>query len=359
MAQVINVLKCKNMGAIAQMAKHNLRLGNIKDNVDVSKTKDNVYFVGSSNMDVLKAVDDRLEGLKYRKDANKVVNLVFSASHDEFKNMNSDQVGAWAEDAVNYCKQKFGEKNILYAVLHKDELTPHLHISFTPIVDNKLRSNIWFDGPKKLQEFRKEVYNKVSKQYGFKEFKAADPNTNSLATADEIKEFYNDLHNLEKVSKSLDADIAKVQKLPKFSLNVQKLFKELLPSIQNIVSFSKATYRKNKKLDAENKKALERIKSLNAQVEKANNSLNKFDGLEFLKNLNYADLVAVKEYSKELEKNRQLDNEKRLRIQSQKNNQQFAESYKKNVTADESDKEKQTIKRNVPAPKFTPKPKIS
>jgi hypothetical protein len=27
MAQVINVLKCKNMGAIAQMAKHNLRLG--------------------------------------------------------------------------------------------------------------------------------------------------------------------------------------------------------------------------------------------------------------------------------------------------------------------------------------------
>ena len=131
-----------------------------------------------------------------------------------------------------------------------------------------------------------------------------------------------------------------------------------MPSIQNIVSFSKATYRKNKKLDAENKKALEKISSLNAQIEKAKNSLNKLEGLEFLKNLNYADLVAVKEYSKELENNRQLENERKLRIQSQKASKQFADSYKKNVT-DESDKEKQTIKKNVPAPKFTPQaPKI-
>lgn len=358
MAQVINVLKCKNFGAIAQIAKHNLRLGNIKDNVDTSKTKDNVFYVGSSKMDVLKAVDDRLEGLKYRKDANKVVNLVFSASKDEFDAMTNDQVKAWAEDAVSYCKEKFGEKNILYAVLHQDELTPHLHVSFTPILDNKLRSNVWFDGPKLLQEFRKDVFNKVNKQYGFKEFKSADPNSLTVATADNIKEFYNDLHNLEKVSKSLDADIAKVQKLPKWSFNVQKVFRELLPSIQNIVAFSKATYRKNKKLDLENKKALERINSLNAQIEKAKNTLGKFEGLEFLKNLNYADLVAVKEYSKELENNRQLENEKKLRIQSQKASKQFADSYKKNVTDDESDKEKQTIKKNVPAPKFTPKPKM-
>ena len=46
----------------------------------------------------------------------------------------------------NYCtefiKQKFGEKNTIYATIHHDEATPHIHIGFVPItqIERKYRS---------------------------------------------------------------------------------------------------------------------------------------------------------------------------------------------------------------------------
>ena len=42
-----------------------------------------------------------------------------------------------------------------------------MHISFVPIVDKKLRSNVYFDGPAKISRFRQEVYE-INKKYGFK-----------------------------------------------------------------------------------------------------------------------------------------------------------------------------------------------
>ncbi len=46
----------------------------------------------------------------------------------------------------NYCtdfiKQKFGEKNTIYATIHHDETTPHVHIGFVPVtkIERKYRS---------------------------------------------------------------------------------------------------------------------------------------------------------------------------------------------------------------------------
>lgn len=46
----------------------------------------------------------------------------------------------------NYCtdfiKQKFGEKNVVYATIHHDETTPHVHIGFVPVtkIERKYRS---------------------------------------------------------------------------------------------------------------------------------------------------------------------------------------------------------------------------
>lgn len=46
----------------------------------------------------------------------------------------------------NYCtefiKQKFGEKNIVYATIHHDETTPHVHVGFVPVtqIERKYRS---------------------------------------------------------------------------------------------------------------------------------------------------------------------------------------------------------------------------
>ncbi len=52
-----------------------------------------------------------------------------------------------------YC-QDFGEKNIINAVVHKDENTPHIHIDFVPVVTGKY--NPESRGVKELEEWKKE-----------------------------------------------------------------------------------------------------------------------------------------------------------------------------------------------------------
>ena len=43
---------------------------------------------------------------------------------------------------TNFIKEKFGEKNVVYATIHHDETTPHIHIGFVPVtkIERKYRS---------------------------------------------------------------------------------------------------------------------------------------------------------------------------------------------------------------------------
>lgn len=43
---------------------------------------------------------------------------------------------------TNFIKEKFGEKNVVYATIHHDETTPHVHIGFVPVskIERKYRS---------------------------------------------------------------------------------------------------------------------------------------------------------------------------------------------------------------------------
>ena len=43
---------------------------------------------------------------------------------------------------TNFIKEKFGEKNTIYATIHHDEMTPHVHIGFVPVtqIERKYRS---------------------------------------------------------------------------------------------------------------------------------------------------------------------------------------------------------------------------
>ena len=83
---------------------------------------------------------------------------MFGASNEEFAAMGEAKANQWAKEINDFCIKKFGKQNILYSVCHNDETSKHLHLSFIPLRDGKLQSNYWFDGPAKLQAFRKEIY---------------------------------------------------------------------------------------------------------------------------------------------------------------------------------------------------------
>lgn len=283
MGQVINVQKQKNHGQISAVAKHNLRMYN-PTNADPKREKDNVFLIGSKKTNVLQEIEDKLDGIKFRKDANKVVNLVFSASKEEISKID---VMKWANEINAYCSEKFGKDNVLYSVLHRDELTEHLHFSFVPLREGKLQSNYWFDGPAKLSAFRQEIYQ-INKKYGFKKDSPAEK-----AQSDQIESFYKDLNDLPKLEKGIEKDLNAIAALSSFTMNHKKAVEKATPHIANILKVAKAYRYKNKKLNTlylQAKKETQRLKEENA----------KFEDIKELQALNYIQLNKVKQYAQEL-----------------------------------------------------------
>jgi hypothetical protein len=273
MAQVIDIKKYKNSTSISKVGDHNLRQ-QFSDNVDQEKSKQNIYLVGSADMNALDVVKSKLEGIKYRKDANKVCNLVFSASHEEMKKI--DPV-AWAKEINQYCEQKFGKENIVYSVLHRDELTTHLHISFVPVVDKKLRSNVYFDGPAKITKFRQEIF-KINQKYGFKK-----DNPEKKAKAQSIAKHYQEVRAFEDLERKIDQEFQQLEEIPKFSMNTKKVIEEKTPTFQKLLKFSrglrvnfKELMQKYKVVKKENLAKDDKIQQLERTV--ANYEL-KLDGL--------------------------------------------------------------------------------
>ena len=292
MAQVINIEKYKDNTKISSVAKHNLRCY-IPKNVDPERQKDNIFFVGTQGKnEVLEDLKLSLKDVKHRVDANKVVNLVFGASKEEFEKMGEENVKKWASEMHNHCAKKFGKDNILYSVLHRDETAEHLHFAFIPLRDGKLQSNYWFDGPAKLQAFRKEIYA-INKKYGISADKPKPKD--KKVERKKIDEFYAKVKRSERLDNQIEAEIEAVKDIG-FTLNPKAKIKELTPKIQHIAEYAHTASTRIKaykdKLDIEKTKT----KTKTDEVKKLNDDLRRFEEVDNLKHLSYMELMQLNTY---------------------------------------------------------------
>lgn len=291
MAQVINIEKYKKNTEISSVGKHNLRCY-VPKNVDAERIKDNIVFEGElKNNNTLKNMKKMLDGVNHRKDANKVVNLVFSASKDEFDAMGKDKVKKWAEEINAYCNKKFGKENVLYSVLHLDETTPHLHFCFVPLREGKLQSNFWFDGPSKLKAFRKEVYE-INKKYGIEPEAPAPKEKKS--DSEDISDFYNKVEKSKRLDEKIKKEIEAVKDLGNFTIAPKSKIEKLTPVIQNVADYANTARIRIKKLNAicrKQEKINKELKEKNDNLEREN---NKLEEIKHFSKLNYIQLEELK-----------------------------------------------------------------
>ncbi len=65
---------------------------------------------------------------------------MLSGTHENMKQIeNSDQLNEWCTDSLDWLKKAFGTENLVSAVLHLDEKTPHIHASIVPVVTGERR----------------------------------------------------------------------------------------------------------------------------------------------------------------------------------------------------------------------------
>lgn len=152
--------------------------------IDSSRTHQNYHTVCLQGK-YLDVIEDRISGLnlkrKVRSDAVYMCSFVLTASPEFFKVATPDKQQRFFRDFTNFFKDKYGEENVLSAIVHLDETNPHMHLNLIPIVDGKLCAKELFDG--QLVKLQTEIWKEVGQKYGLERGKSGN-GVEHLSTAE-------------------------------------------------------------------------------------------------------------------------------------------------------------------------------
>jgi len=140
---VLHLEKAK--GTDSRMSAHIERTVHPK-NVDRTRTYLNRELVqfpeGVRNR--TQAIAHRIEtaGIRRKVSANQVkaIRILLTGSNKDMKQMEAEgRIEDWCNDSLKWIRETYGEQNLVSAVLHMDEKTPHIHATVIPIVTGERR----------------------------------------------------------------------------------------------------------------------------------------------------------------------------------------------------------------------------
>lgn len=74
-----------------------------------------------------------------KKQSNVVCEFLITSDNEFFNRIGEAETKRYFEEAYKFACNKCGEKNIISAVVHMDETTPHMHLTYVPVVQGKNR----------------------------------------------------------------------------------------------------------------------------------------------------------------------------------------------------------------------------
>jgi hypothetical protein len=106
------------------------------------------------------AIQHRLDtaGLKRKIGKNQVqaIRIVLTGTHADMEQIeNTGRLDEWCKDNLDWLRKTYGADNVVSAVLHMDEETPHIHATIVPIVQTERKKQ------KKEQAVKRKYRTKV------------------------------------------------------------------------------------------------------------------------------------------------------------------------------------------------------
>lgn len=133
----------------------------------ISRERINAETGEKKALTINQAIRERIDdaGIKVRKNQNTALEMIFTGSHDTMSSLSPSQLDAWCQETLDWCAEQWGRENMVSAVLHCDEETPHIHLIVVPIVEGQSRRSA--SREKKLAQ-----EGKVAKKYNIDKSKA-------------------------------------------------------------------------------------------------------------------------------------------------------------------------------------------
>ncbi len=280
------------VGAVPLVERHNERKNHNYSNHDIdrSRSKENFHLKSpqGSYWETFNKIRDRqqLKGnLRLQGDKQSSVLCEFIITSDKafFDGLGADGTRRFFEDAYQFAAAKVGgEEYVVSAVVHMDEATPHMHITFIPTVRGKDRkgqpcrrincSEFW-KGRDSYSRLQDEWYDWIAHTKGYDLERGIKGSTAEHLSVAEYK--------LKKTQEQLARSEAQAQEIE----SIENIYAKNLPL--NTVAMKRADYDKLKAsaeayittrdTAAENetlKGKVEALKTENAELRQENGSLN-------------------------------------------------------------------------------------
>ena len=171
---------------VAPIERENERDENYKsDNpqIDSSKTKYN-YHMHNPDGTYTEFINQRITELNLspRKDAVVMNSFVVGADRAFFDGLSKLSQYNFFSDCTKFFEERYGTENVISAVIHMDETTPHMHLNFIPINEGRLSSKSLFDR-QKLAQLQTELHENIGRKWGLQRGKEGSQ-TKHLSTAE-------------------------------------------------------------------------------------------------------------------------------------------------------------------------------
>ena len=125
--------------------------GHVERKISPANVITTLTYLNQELIEFPKGVANRTEAIQHRldnaglerkigKNQVRALRVVMSGSPEDMKRIRqAGQLDAWAKDSCGWLQKTFGKENVVSAVLHMDEKTPHIHATVVPIVRGERR----------------------------------------------------------------------------------------------------------------------------------------------------------------------------------------------------------------------------
>lgn len=182
---ILRVGKIKTKGQLGAALSHNFRERHTP-NADLDRLHENTVLKGPENgRDVIAAWEARAPE-KIRKNAVHALEYFVGASPEKMAVMSRTQQDAYFRKALGWFEDRHGKDNVLSAVIHRDETTPHMQILVIPLdARGRLNARELVGGRATLSRMQTDFAHEVGISFGLERGRER-----SQATHQTIKEYY-------------------------------------------------------------------------------------------------------------------------------------------------------------------------
>ena len=238
--------------------------------VDISRSKYNFHLIEPQRKYRAEAERQIKEaGCRTRSDSVRVVEALVTATPEFFQGKKKSEIRAYFQEALTFLQQNQAPKTIISAVVHMDEKTPHMHLSFVPLTaDGRLSAKEIVGNKKKLTQWQDKFWEHMVRKYPDLERGESASQTGLEHIPPRI---FKEMTQLAKQKEQLDALLVGINPFNGKSraAEISKVLDSYIPNVARMKDQLRKYNVAFTKTAAENEKLKEKNKTLSASLDKA------------------------------------------------------------------------------------------